>query len=502
MQDDEGRVADVKRQLVAMCGDGWEEEEWTPYIQQVVRFLIEEKEVSQKKVFAAVKGLIDYGVTTEAELKNVADTKLEFRSTLHAKGIPEAICDSLFVKYCAPGLTGSASKAQLEHIVELTVQRMQGRLLEDVSFSRSEQSHDEYVNIGKAFNDSSLDEDTWRDMLFPTRVPDLVAQTASKLLRSFQESLASHPIPSEKDLQEWCNKNLCSKKTSDAEDGMDWNPRSLLDTSTMGTSGRNKPDLTLTNHLGPSAYGIIAFIELKSGKESLAQRDIGQVMYAVQEELRRCSKLRTHMFAFLTNFKTSLLVKCKLDEHARVFAVKRAYQANTDEVFSALTALMLADDVTLDAPVTEIGNATVCRSLGRGNTSVVVAIIKEGQSSAESFVKIFRTKQEADSEFSMLQRLQGHQVLPFDEFERLDIQQNARQPLFTLIGSPVLERVELSSLLKTDWVTLLDTIGHLHAAGVVHRDIRPDNFLLRRPDTKVICLIDYGYAIGSTEQRS
>mmetsp|Transcript_37406 Transcript_37406/g.85730 ORF Transcript_37406/g.85730 Transcript_37406/m.85730 type:complete len:151 (-) Transcript_37406:409-861(-) len=113
MQDDEGRVADVKRQLVAMCGDGWEEEEWTPYIQQVVRFLIEEKEVSQKKVFAAVKGLIDYGVTTEAELKNVADTKLEFRSTLHAKGIPEAICDSLFVKYCAPGLNGSASEAQL-----------------------------------------------------------------------------------------------------------------------------------------------------------------------------------------------------------------------------------------------------------------------------------------------------------------------------------------------------------------------------------------------------
>ncbi|KAL1520713.1 hypothetical protein AB1Y20_022282 [Prymnesium parvum] len=96
-----------------MCGEGWEEEEWTPYIQQVVRFLFEEKKVTQKKVLAAAKGLIDYGATTEAELKKVADTKLEFRSTLHAKGIPEAICDSLFVKYCAPGLNGSASEAQL-----------------------------------------------------------------------------------------------------------------------------------------------------------------------------------------------------------------------------------------------------------------------------------------------------------------------------------------------------------------------------------------------------
>mmetsp|Transcript_20309 Transcript_20309/g.50694 ORF Transcript_20309/g.50694 Transcript_20309/m.50694 type:complete len:121 (+) Transcript_20309:964-1326(+) len=106
-------------------------------------------------------------------------------------------------------------------------------------------------------------------------------------------------------------------------------------------------------------------------------------MYAVQEALQRC-KLRSHMFAFLTNFKTSLLVKCALDEHDRVVAIGCAHQGTTRDVFLALTALMRATDETLDTPVTVIKGSTVRRYLGRGSTSAVVAILR-GQASTESF---------------------------------------------------------------------------------------------------------------------
>lgn len=47
---------------------------------------------------------------------------------------------------------------------------------------------------------------------------------------------------------------------------------------------------------------------------------------------------------------------------------------------------------------------------------------------------------------------------------------------------------------------LLDALAHLHAASVVHRDIKPDNICLRTDDTPV--LIDFGAAKHSLGERS
>ncbi|KAL1522906.1 hypothetical protein AB1Y20_017871 [Prymnesium parvum] len=213
----------------------------------------------------------------------------------------------------------SLSRAEIEQIVEQRVQKMRRSDVQDVSSSHS-QSHSEYVNIGKKFVDSPPEEFTWQQMLFPISVPEDIEQTANSLLHSFQQHAESHSGRLlEKDLQEWCKKSLCSKTTSDAQDGMDWSPRSLLDTSSgkQRSSYRNKPDLTMTNEQGLTPYGTIAFIELKSYEENLEPSNTGQVMYAVQEALKRC-KLRSQMFAFLTNFKTSLLVKW--DDARRVFS--------------------------------------------------------------------------------------------------------------------------------------------------------------------------------------
>jgi len=61
------------------------------------------KEKPEKSVVKAVLGLLKYEIQTQEELKNVSGTrpsdKKEFRDTLTAKGVPDAICDLLFKEY-------------------------------------------------------------------------------------------------------------------------------------------------------------------------------------------------------------------------------------------------------------------------------------------------------------------------------------------------------------------------------------------------------------------
>eukprot|EP00978_Attheya_sp_CCMP212_P037530 scaffold177952_cov29-Attheya_sp.AAC.1 len=81
-------------------GEEWDDDNWSAFVGEVVLWLHEEGE-KKKRVVAAAVGLIVYGATTEKKLQAVADNKEEFTRKLSAKGISDAICDTLFDKYMA-----------------------------------------------------------------------------------------------------------------------------------------------------------------------------------------------------------------------------------------------------------------------------------------------------------------------------------------------------------------------------------------------------------------
>ena len=97
------------------------EKEWSVFVREVVIILREKGE--EDYVVATATGLIVYGATTEEKLKNIApDNKKEFRDTLTAKGVPDAICDLLFEKYVAnrkvgwPPLANKTGSLSTSHI--------------------------------------------------------------------------------------------------------------------------------------------------------------------------------------------------------------------------------------------------------------------------------------------------------------------------------------------------------------------------------------------------
>jgi len=62
------------------------------------------------------------------------------------------------------------------------------------------------------------------------------------------------------------------------------------------------------------------------------------------------------------------------------------------------------------------------------------------------------------------------------------------------LGEQALEAGDLSRLLKTT-AALLDTLTEVHAQGLVHRDLKPDNVMVKQDGTPV--LLDFGLARGS-----
>lgn len=63
-------------------------------------------------------------------------------------------------------------------------------------------------------------------------------------------------------------------------------------------------------------------------------------------------------------------------------------------------------------------------------------------------------------------------------------------------GKTLAQKVNEEGILDEDSVieiiiSLLDTLMYVHSKGVIHRDIKPDNIILRQKDTKPV-LIDFG----------
>jgi len=42
--------------------------------------------------------------------------------------------------------------------------------------------------------------------------------------------------------------------------------------------------------------------------------------------------------------------------------------------------------------------------------------------------------------------------------------------------------------------SILETLQYLKSQQVLHRDLKPDNLLFKRSDSKEICIIDFGLA--------
>lgn len=88
---------------VEKAGKKWKDSKWEGFVQEVVQWLIHDKNKDPDDVADAAVGLILYGVTNEEELQIVSVNKdqREFTEKLTAKGVPDAICDLLFDKYVA-----------------------------------------------------------------------------------------------------------------------------------------------------------------------------------------------------------------------------------------------------------------------------------------------------------------------------------------------------------------------------------------------------------------
>jgi len=72
---------------------------WTPLLEEVGTYLRDDEERDEEDIGAALCGLINCKVKKLKDLQNISDYKKEFRDTLTAKGVPDAICDMLFEKY-------------------------------------------------------------------------------------------------------------------------------------------------------------------------------------------------------------------------------------------------------------------------------------------------------------------------------------------------------------------------------------------------------------------
>tara|TARA_Y100000768_G_scaffold387239_1_gene377894 strand:+ start:14850 stop:15608 length:759 start_codon:yes stop_codon:yes gene_type:complete len=106
-------------------------------------------------------------------------------------------------------------------------------------------------------------------------------------------------------------------------------------------------------------------------------------------------------------------------------------------------------------------------------------------------IKIGESKQ-IDYEASVMKLLNGHANIPRLKWCGI-IQSNKCivTDLYSLSLSEInRDKITISSYMKQ----MLSTIEFIHSKGFVHRDIKPDNFMIKSTSVERIYLIDYGLA--------
>ena len=91
---------------VEKAGKKWKDSKWEGLVQEVVQWLLHDKNKDPDDVAEAAVGLVLYGVTNEEELQAVAgdppdDEKFKRQLTAEKYNVPAALCDLLFDKYVA-----------------------------------------------------------------------------------------------------------------------------------------------------------------------------------------------------------------------------------------------------------------------------------------------------------------------------------------------------------------------------------------------------------------
>ncbi|HEX5746911.1 MAG TPA: protein kinase [Archangium sp.] len=148
---------------------------------------------------------------------------------------------------------------------------------------------------------------------------------------------------------------------------------------------------------------------------------------------------------------------------------------------------------------TEVEGLVLERVLGQGGYGTVYLARREGRPYAVKFTSLPRAAQWALRELGAMVRmetvggvgLRGHGVWPAEQplFQFIVMDYVPGQELYTWALHPHRTALEVVEVL----LDLARELGAAHGAGVVHRDVRGDNVLVRETDGRAL-LVDFGVA--------
>ena len=144
---------------------------------------------------------------------------------------------------------------------------------------------------------------------------------------------------------------------------------------------------------------------------------------------------------------------------------------------------------------------TVQDELGKGRFGVVCKCIdnKTGRAYAAKFIKCSTPKDRQDvvHEAEIMNTVRHKRLLRLQDFFQTPTEMVLVMELVTggelfekVVEDEFISEIEVSNYMKQ----ILEGIQHMHQQEVLHLDLKPENIMLIRPDSKQIKLIDFGLA--------